>query len=503
MKLRLRSLESRETQRLELPASGTVQQLKESLSQAISSSPSSLHFSLNGKDELPASSPQASLQYLGVTGGDLVYYSINPTAFVSENLMVVNENQGVNIQQPNSREISLDNGIVNANLGKEENPVQESEKIKVSGANSQEPILKCYEIPQEKQETLDFAGTEKMEIDEDLEQLPVKRKPEPYFLKRIQKAELADGIGPQGLVVLAVHAVLLESGFVGFDTESGMRIDRFDLADQLQLLSIGLSRSYTLPELLNDSSTDITEFVALKYQTIGHFVNVYGSLGKGDSGMHTVCLNAHKFGPIIDLMLANYDEKAMLNDKDENNNSLCGDGDEVFEFWKIVKDGLELPLLIDLCDKAHLSLPACMMRLPTELKLKILESLPGVDLAKMECVSKEMRFLATNNDLWKQKFAEEFGGKSDAQGNVNWKDRYALDWVYKRKRERAITTWYPRMRARPYVPIIREHIPFGDPAGDRNPYMPFAPFPFGQRRQGFARFNGRQSFAPNCNLGGV
>ncbi|KAK8512958.1 hypothetical protein V6N13_090297 [Hibiscus sabdariffa] len=59
---------------------------------------------------------------------------------------------------------------------------------------------------------------------------------------------------------------------------------------------------------------------------------------------------------------------------------------EVFEFWKIVKDRL-----IDLCYKTGLPLPACLIRLRTELKLKILELLPGVDIARMECVCSEMR----------------------------------------------------------------------------------------------------------------
>ncbi|KAG5406341.1 hypothetical protein IGI04_012460 [Brassica rapa subsp. trilocularis] len=46
---------------------------------------------------------------------------------------------------------------------------------------------------------------------------------------------------------------------------------------------------------------------------------------------------------------------------------------EVFVFWRRVKDCISTPLLIGLCDKSGLELPPCLMRLPTELKLKILE----------------------------------------------------------------------------------------------------------------------------------
>ncbi|VVA95780.1 unnamed protein product [Arabis nemorensis] len=52
---------------------------------------------------------------------------------------------------------------------------------------------------------------------------------------------------------------------------------------------------------------------------------------------------------------------------------------EVFAFWRMVKDkdDFVIPLLLDLYDKAGLELPPCLMSLPTELKLKILESLPA------------------------------------------------------------------------------------------------------------------------------
>ncbi|RZC62718.1 hypothetical protein C5167_024480 [Papaver somniferum] len=65
----------------------------------------------------------------------------------------------------------------------------------------------------------------------------------------------------------------------------------------------------------------------------------------------------------------------------------------IFELWKIAKDKLALPLLIDLCEKTGLSLPPCFTLLPTELTLKVLESLSGVDIAKVACVSSELKYL--------------------------------------------------------------------------------------------------------------
>lgn len=522
MKLRLRSLENKETLRLEVPSSCTLHELGETLSQLISSSPSSLRFSLNRKDELHASSPPESLHSLGVTAGDLIFYSRDPYAFVSQTLesetqsvnkactsrdndeipdgkldkqeipVLESVEIGVNLQESKSEEavISQDCGIPDAMLDKQHYPVQESEKIEVSSVDSKEHMSK--------KETLEFPNTDTMEIDEGSVVMP-----EPYFLRRVLGEKLGDRLGPHGLVIVAVHEILLESGFVGFDSESGMRIDQFDLPDHLLLK--GVSMSYTLPEILNDSSKDVTESVALKYQILGHFVNIYGSLAKGDSGMHKLCLNAYNFGPILSLVWANSDQNCSLL---EYKSFDCGK--EVFEFWKNVKDGLALPLLIDLCDKAGLCLPACWTHLPTELKLKLLECLPGVDVAKMECVSRDMRYLASNNELWRQKFVEEFGGPADAQGKTNWKERFVFNWEYNRKRKRVITPapWFPYTR--PYFPIIRDPpAPFGGNSliqggdYDRYPNIHFPPFPLGQRRQVFPPCIGRRNFAPNCNLGGT
>jgi hypothetical protein len=111
---------------------------------------------------------------------------------------------------------------------------------------------------------------------------------------------------------------------------------------------------------------------------------------------------------------------------------------ENFELWKIVKDGLVLPLLIDICKKVGLFLPPCLMRLPTELKLKILESLAAIDIAKMESVSSEMQCLSSNNDPWQQKFVEEFGDGTGALGTVNWKEQFASYWENKKKRKRDV-----------------------------------------------------------------
>jgi F-box protein 7 len=156
---------------------------------------------------------------------------------------------------------------------------------------------------------------------------------------------------------------------------------------------------YTLPDILTNGTS---HSINLKIQPLGHFVNVYGSLFEDfGSIVHKVYLDKCRFTKPLKLMLSNSESNASFNVND--------DGDEVFELWKIVKDELALPLLIDLCDKAGLDLPPCFMTLPVELKLLIFDYLPGDDLAKMCCTCSTLQDLASNDELWKKKFEEEFG----------------------------------------------------------------------------------------------
>lgn len=70
-------------------------------------------------------------------------------------------------------------------------------------------------------------------------------------------------------------------------------------------------------------------------------------------------------------------------------------------------------------------LSPCFMRLPTVLKMKILELLPADDVAKISCVSSELQFLASSDDLWKLKFEEQFGDASRLDENEPWKEKFA------------------------------------------------------------------------------
>jgi F-box protein 7 len=520
MKLRIRSLESKQTLKIEIPTPSTLQQLKQTLSQSISSSSSSsIHLSLNRKDELHASSPEASLQSLSITSGDLIFFTLNPTGFSSSSqILAPNSNSNSNsnsVQQPpqtlapnfpnleNPSEIPRESKTLEQIHSHQYTPIGD---LSVQGpeiADSDMSDSKSFQeqdepvvvLNSENEGTLEFSGAETMGVDDGSVSMG-KKFSERCFLRRVLSKELGDYGGDLALLVIAVHAVFLESGFVGFDSVSGMRVDRFHLADEWPSKAFTVSLWYTLPELLGHGYSNfgnVVENVVLKFQSLGHFVVIHGSLAKGGSGLYRVRLNKNRFVPAISL--ANSDSVDSISEENGYPES------EIFEFWKIVKDGLVLPLLIDLCEKTGLCPPPCFMRLPADLKLKILESLQGIDLARVGCVCSELNYLSSNNGLWKRKFDEEFGRAAGAEGFVQWKGRFALSWESRKKRMIKLgrqIVFRPR-------PVFFHENPFGAPMvggdHDRMPGLGVAS-PFGTSR-GVQRLRPpRLYLTPYCRLGG-
>ncbi|XP_027366064.1 F-box protein SKIP22-like [Abrus precatorius] len=457
MKLRLRSLESKETLKIEVPDSCSLQELKDTIPCAISSS-SSLHLSLNRKDEIHASSPHESLHSLGIAGGDLIFYSLNPNAFCFETLLHKPTPQ----EESNSRDIPT---------------IQDSPKI-VSGDAPSIPAA-------EKSPTLGAAEAETSDMidgsESDHEAVLGGSNSEPSFVKRVLREALGNEVSDFKLLVFAVHAVILESGFVRVDHVSGMAVSCSHLLEDWPSNSSSmLSLWYTLPEIMTNGAS---HSVNLKFQTLGHLVNVCGSLSD-DSGsrLHMVFLDKCKFARPLELMLANSESKDSFDDE----------GNGVFELWKMVKDRLALPLLIDLCEKAGLDLPPCFMRLPMELKLVILECLPGVDLAKVACTCSELQYLSSSNELWKKKFEEEFGiGRN--RGRF-FKDLFAIYWETKKKSEKGLPLRSFRHGSTRYTPR-RHPNPLGFPpiwGGEYDLQPVFGVTPLG--------YPPRRSFIPRCHL---
>ncbi|KAG2286704.1 hypothetical protein Bca52824_046308 [Brassica carinata] len=142
------------------------------------------------------------------------------------------------------------------------------------------------------------------------------------------------------------------------------------------------SDSCILPELITKTRV---EYVTVTFQSLSNTVVVYGSLGGRGCMVKRVSLNKNRFVSVIDLVVDTLKFEKQAS---------CSSYRDVFTFWKMVKD-------------VWFELPPCLMQLPTELKMKILELVPGDSVAKMACVCAEMRCLASDDGLWKHKCLEE------------------------------------------------------------------------------------------------
>ncbi|MED6156879.1 hypothetical protein PIB30_018450 [Stylosanthes scabra] len=473
MKLRVRSLESKETLKIEVPNSCSLQQLKHTISLAISSSSSSsssssLHLSLNRNDEIHATSPDDSIQSLGIASGDLVFYTLNPTAFSPETQTL--------LHKPTSPEPTHSCDV---------RTIQHSSETVMVDAPSIPEAEKIPTLESSVAETVDMADGSGGD-----EAVVGKTNSVPWFVKRVLKEAIGNDVTDLKMLVLAVHAVILESGFVRVDKVSPLAVGSSHILDEWpSALASSISLRYTLPEILT-SDSGVSRTVLLKFQTLGHLVNVYGSLSDdAGSGVHRVSLDKRKFAKPLELMLSNFESKGKFDD-----DAVVDQQSEIFELWKMVKDRLVLPLLIDLCDKAGLEPPPCFMRLPTELKIMILERLPGDILARAACVCTELQYLSSNNDLWKKKFEEEFG---EARSRVqSFKDLFALQWDTKKRGMQLI---FPVQSPGPYALFRarRDPNPFGIPSivgGDYDRLPGFGlPYP---------AYLPRRTFLPPCHRGG-
>ncbi|CAI9101438.1 OLC1v1038768C1 [Oldenlandia corymbosa var. corymbosa] len=492
MKLRIRSTETRETLRIEVPDQCSLQQLKERLSQTLSGSsssgpipPDSIRLSLNKVDEIQSSSPaQDILQSLGIASGDLIYYTV-----ISSEALIPNS-------QVSSSIVSL-NSEVRLNLGQENRPMESDRSankkehvlIEPQKPDNAEPNLPLQADDQLQSMNIDDAKSgeelaENMEIegeDGDGSDVEIGRKSfsVPGFLRKVFTEELGhdedSGGGKHKLLVTAVHAVLLESGFIGFDMDSKTVVEGF----QFRNVRPGyVYMGYTLPEINEKISSDLecqNYAFELKFSSVGKFMNVYGCLLGPGSVKHSVCLNEDKLVSIFNVVWANCDLK---DDILTAEGGILGTSPEkeVFQFWRTVKDNLALPLLIELYEKFGFGLPPCFMRLHTDLQVKILGLLPGVDMAKISCVSKELRYLASSDDLWKQKCVEQFGDeiKSDERGH--WKEKFARLWEGRKRRRLAYNRSVCLHRFRnpqPPLPWFPRRIP--------DPQPPFPWFPRSRR----------------------
>ncbi|KAG0488902.1 hypothetical protein HPP92_007713 [Vanilla planifolia] len=451
MKLRIRSAATKETIRVDVSDASSLLDLKALILSKIFSSitssvsPESIHLSLNRKDEIIASSAGEPLHASGLTSGDLLFYSLDST-FSSASARSPPEHQ------------PLETLI---------NPLSSASAVLTDSNPESSEITACD-----------------MEMDSEPFIL-AKSLSAPCFLRRVTEAEKGKIKGNMGLAVVAIHAVFLEAGFVVSSCGGGGCGS--SLPEVYNSPCHLVSVLYTLPDLIDRVNAENVQPVILKFSAVRNHVSVYGCLVGAHSDVYRLCLDSSKLSPL--LASSTYE----LSGREE---------EEMYQFWRIVKDALCMPLLVDICLKNGLPLPPCFSLLPTDIKVKILELLSGVDLAKVACTSSEMMYLASNDDIWRRKVLDEFGMPHESNIGGTWKAKFARFWMRKKARtgrENALVPYIrtPRIIPVPWVPGPQRFPMVG---GDYDRFPAIGDLSSSQRARFPFLHPARRNFSPHCNL---
>uniref|UniRef100_A0ACD5TVH6 Uncharacterized protein n=1 Tax=Avena sativa TaxID=4498 RepID=A0ACD5TVH6_AVESA len=478
MKLRLRSMDAlggvAETHRVQLPDTAALSAVKDFLAAKLSTAQpvpaESIRLSLNRSQELLSPDPSATLAALGLTSGDLVYFTLS--AELSQppppQILPRNPNQdAVSTGQiaAGSKSAGEAGGSSSVPQALHVEPVHSSlpRTLQVEPMAYDLPDVVMAEAVHETKRSSSFViGALKRELEE-------------------ENASGAEGTVIHRLVV-ALQAALIDAGFLSANP-LGSRLGL--LKDWSSGASSTLSVKYTLPELVDMlPQAEEGKIVVLNYSLMPNFVMIYGCVPGAQSEVRRLCLELPKLAPFLYL---------------DGNAVGAVEEKEILELWRVLKDELCLPLMISLCELNGLSLPPCLMALPGDLKAKVLEFVPGVGLARVGCTCKELKDLAGDDNLWKRKFELELNACSEASGwSRSWKQRFGEAWTRKvgnskRQQKRPSPRFWDYGWGNSPPSPIRFPVIGGD--SDRLPFI-------NHNVVGPSFGNRRRNISPNCNFEG-
>ncbi|KAF0912632.1 hypothetical protein E2562_015306 [Oryza meyeriana var. granulata] len=392
MKLRLRSMDQRgggaETHRVQLPDTATLSDVKAFLATKLSAAQpvpaESVRLTLNRCEELLAPDPSAT----PVSYTHLDVYKRQPQP------RPLHRNPNPNPDVPS---------IARA-LGSAKSPVESGSSSSLPQASYVKPGLSAASDPHPPDVVMAEASA--------------ATKSTSSFVVGVMRREMENADGADGTVIyrlaVALHATLLDSGFLSANPVAvGSRLQLPQ--DWASGSFIPVSMKYTLPELVEALPVVEEGMVAVvNYSLMGNFMMVYGHVPGATSEVRRLCLELPKLAPLLYL------------DSDEVR---AAEEREIHELWRMLKDEMCLPLMILLCQLNNLSLPPCLMALPGDVKVKVLEFVPGVDLARIQCTCKELRDLAADDNLWKKKCEMEFNAQGEgSRVGRSWKERFGASW---------------------------------------------------------------------------
>jgi F-box protein 7 len=456
-----------ETHRVDLPPTATLADVKALLASKLSAAQpvpaESVRLSLNRSEELVSPDPAAALPSLGLASGDLVFFTLSPLTALAPPAYALPRNPS-----PGSGTAASIAEAVDRGKGSKQPGTGGSSSSSQAQAVVVNPSFPVASDPPDVVMEEAFDATKSWSS----------------FVLRDLKREMGNVGGAEGTaagrLVAALHAALLDVGFLpATQMGSHLSLPQGWPSGALKPLTI----KYTIPELSAMLSvTEEGKVVVLNYSLMANFVMVYGYVHGAQSEVCRLCLELPGLEPLLYL---DSDQLSRVHEKG------------VHDLWRVLKDEICLPLMISLCQLNGLRLPPCLMALPADLKTKVLEFLPGVDLAKVECTCKEMRNLASDDSIWK-KFVSKFEHYGEGSRGVSKTAKAIFGEVWqanKRRQKRPNPTfWNYGWGNSPYSRPLRLPLIGGD--SDR---LPFIGNP-GSVGRHFG--NQRRNISPNCILDG-
>jgi F-box protein 7 len=456
-----------ETHRMDLPPTATLADVKALLASKLSAAQpvpaESVRLSLNRSEELVSPDPAAALPSLGLASGDLVFFTLSPLTALAPPAQALPRNPSPGSGTAASIAEAVDRG--------------KCSKQPVTGGSSSSSQVEAVVV----NPSFPVASDPPDVV---MEEAFDAAKSWSSFVLRDLKREMGNVGGAEGTaagrLVAALHAALLDVGFLtATQMGSHLSLPQGWPSGALKPLTI----KYTIPELSAILSvTEEGKVVVLNYSLMANFVMVYGYVHGAQLEVCRLCLELPGLEPLLYL---DSDQLSGVHEKG------------VRDLWRVLKDEICLPLMVSLCQLNGLRLPPCLMALPADLKTKVLEFLPGVDLAKVECTCKEMRNLASDDSIWK-KFVSKFEHYGEGSRGVSKTAKAIFGEVWqanKRRQKRPNPTfWNYGWGNSPYSRPLRLPLIGGD--SDR---LPFIGNP-GSVGRHFG--NQRRNISPNCILDG-
>ncbi|CAL4929934.1 unnamed protein product [Urochloa decumbens] len=467
MKLRLRSMEARgaaavETHRVDLLPTATLADVKALLAAKLSAAQpvpaESVRLSLNRSEELVSPDPAATLPALGLASGDLVFFALSPLTALAPPAQASPRNPSTG-SGPVPTAMAVDGGKGSDQPGSGDSSLQ----ARAVAVNPSVPVASIL---------VDVVMAEAVDA----------TKSWASFVLRDLRREMGNVGGAEGTaagrLVAALHAALLEIGFLA-PNPMGSHLSLPQ--DWPSVASKPLAIKYTIPELLPIlPAAEEGKVAVLNFSLMPNFLMVYGYVPGAQSEVRRLCLELAMLEPLL------YLDSDQLSAVQEMG---------ILDLWRVLKDEMCLPLMISLCQLNGLRLPPCLMALPAELKTKVLDFLPGDDLARVECTCKEMRNLAADDSLWK-KFVQLKNYGEGSRGSMSAKAMFAEAWQANKRRQKRPhpNFWNYGWGNNPYSRPLRLPVIGGD--SDRLPFIGN----HGAVGRNFG--NQRRNVVPNCILDG-